>query len=156
MMYSKEQQVGTKKSKNPGKIKSLTSEAASRNAKYSAVLEEIDQEREPICQGCEKPEFQHSHSIPRAYNDYAFMCDKRNIWRLCHDCHTIKYENGRVWLLKCGQEIMENILLLDEAYYRRKLEQVRKRLEGYKKTNWLSLSNGSVKIPAWVENLVGE
>lgn len=151
MEFSKETQLRGKKPKVLGKIKQVSNDAAVRNAEYHKVLEEIDQERLPICQGCGKPEFEHSHSLPRNYRNYAFMSNKMNIWRLCRGCH-VNYENGRVWGLKCGKELMLNILVLDAAYYNQKSEQIRKRLEEYKSKNWLAISNKSITLPDWIKD----
>jgi hypothetical protein len=152
MEYLKEQQVGTKKPKNPGKIKSLTSEAAVRNAKYSAVLEEIDQERDAVCEECGIHEFSHSHLIKRDFNGHAYMCVRENIRRNCNK-HHVDWENGRLWNFKNhGPIYLEIVRNLDEQYYRQKVEQFKKRLIEYKAKNWLALSNGHLVLPKWVEN----
>jgi len=153
--FSKEQQAGSRKPKNPGKIPHQSKAMQVKNAEYHRVLEEIDQEREPICQGCGKPEFEHSHSLPRNYKDHAFLSDKRNIWRLCRECH-VGYENGYVWPLKCGKKLMQNIWKLDLQYYSQKVMQVAKRLDAYKKANWLAISQKSIIIPDWIEELVSD
>ena len=118
--FSKEDQLRGKKPKLPGKIPYQSKAMQVKNAEYHKVLEEIDQEREPICQGCGKPEFEHSHSISRNYRNHEFLANKKNIWRLCRECHAGLYELGYVWMLDCGIEIMQNIWRLDEDYYRQK------------------------------------
>jgi len=140
-----------KKAKKPGKIPYQSKAMQALNAKYSKVLDEIDQERDPVCQGCGKPEFEHSHSIPRNYNCYAYFLKKKNIWRLCRDCH-VAYEAGRVWTLACGEKIMQNIWKLDEQYYMQKSEQLRKRLSEYREKNWLALSNNTLTLPEWTKD----
>lgn len=155
MSYSKEQQSGPRKEKKSGKIPYQSKAMQSKNAEYHRALEEIDQERDPICQGCGKPEFEHSHSIPRNYRNHEFIANKKNIWRLCRDCH-LGYEAGTVWPLACGLEIMQNIWRLDEDYYRQKVMQVAKRLDAYEKKNWLAISQGNIIIPKWVDEMVSD
>ena len=155
-MYSKEQQSGRRPKSPAARIKLITVRRQQLNDEMRKAYDEIDQEREPVCQGCQAPEFEHSHSIPKNYKDYKFIADERNIWLLCRDCHTL-FETGWVWMLEhCGEEIMANILACDEDYYRQKREQVRKRLESYKAKNWLAISQGNIKIPEWIEKLVEE
>jgi len=156
MSYSKESQLRGKEAKKSRQIPYQSKAMQARNAEYHRVLDEIDQERQPVCQGCGKPEFQHSHSIPRNFKDHAYLSNKKNIWRLCQHCHASLYELGYVWILKCGVEIMQNIWRLDEDYYRQKVMQVAKRLDSYKKKNWLAISQGNVVIPEWVEEMVSD
>lgn len=59
-------------------------------------------------------------------------------------------------MLDCGEEIMANILLCDEDYYKQKVMQVAKRLDGYKKKNWLAISQKAIIIPDWVEELCSD
>jgi hypothetical protein len=155
MEYLKEQQAGTRKPKNPGKIPYQSKAMQAKNAEYHRALDEIDQERDPVCQGCGRPEFEHSHSLPRNYRNHEFIANKKNIWRLCRDCH-VGYENGYLWALDCGLEIMQNIWRLDEDYYRQKVMQVAKRLDAYKKKNWLAISQGSITIPKWTKEMVSD
>jgi hypothetical protein len=155
MEYLKEQQTGAKKPKKAQKIPYQSKAMQAKNADYRRALDEIDQERDPMCEGCGKPEFEHSHSIPRNHQNHEFIAEKRNIWRLCRDCH-LSYESGTVWPLECGQQIMRNIWELDEGYYRQKVLQVAKRLASYKEKNWLAISQGSITIPEWVEEMVSD
>lgn len=142
--------------KIPAKKKQQSDRMKLLNAEYSRILEEIDQERDPVCQGCGKPEFSHSHSIPRNYKAHAYLSEKKNIWRLCQYCHASIYELGYVWMLDCGEEIMANILACDEDYYRQKVMQVAKRLDFYSKKNWLSISQGNTVVPKWVKKMVSD
>lgn len=151
--FSKDAQLGQRKPKNPGKIRKVTNEMAARNAEYHRVLDEIDQEREPVCEDTGIPSFEHSHLIPRNYKDYAFMNVKENIRRNCREVH-LNWESGKVYLIRLGKEYLEIVRSLDEQYYRQKMEQFRKRYEEYKNKNWLAISNGSVKVPGWVEEML--
>ena len=154
MSYSKEDQLRGKPDKKSRKIPYQSKAMQILNAEYHRVLDEIGQEREPVCQGCGKPDFEHSHSIPRNYKAYAYLSNKKNIWRLCRHCHASLYELGYVWMLACGLEIMRNIWRLDEDYYRHKVAQVAKRLEEYKSKNWLAISQGAITVPAWCEQII--
>ncbi len=154
MQFTKEQQLRGKKPKNPGTIKKVSDDAARRNAEYHKVLEEIDQERHPWCENCGKNEWDHSHLIPRAYNGYAYMNNPINIRRNCRDCHRA-YESGKLWLFpKIGGHYMEFIKSLDHQYYLQKLAQVVKVAEKYKKDNWLQFSQGVLRLPDWLEELI--
>ncbi len=156
MMYSKEQQAGAKKPKNLGKIQKVSNDAARRNAEYHRVLEEIDQECEPICEECEIPEFSHSHLIKRDFNGHAYMSVKNNIRRNCRHHHTA-WETGKLWLFpKMGPEYLKIVKELDEQYYKQKMSQFIKNLDKYRQSNWLALSNGQLKLPDWVEPVVYE
>lgn len=151
MEYLKEQQ-SARKQKTPAKIKKVSSEAAARNAEYHRVLDEIDQERNPWCESCGEKSFEHSHLLPRAYNNYAYMNVPANIRRNCRTCH-INYENGNLHLITLGEYYLEIVHSLDEQYFRQKMAQFEKRLEEYKKKNWLAISNGTIKIPKWVDEV---
>lgn len=123
------------------------------NAEYHKVLDEIDQERHPWCEETGDPMYEHSHLIPRNYKNYAFMNVKANIRRNCREVH-LNWEAGRIHLINLGREYLEIVKSLDEQYYRQKMEQFRKRYEEYKSKNWLAISNGSVKVPGWVEEML--
>ncbi len=151
MSYSKEDQLRGKKPKNLGKIKQVSNDAARRTAEYHKVLDEIDQERHPWCEESGIRDFDHSHLIPRAHNDYAYMCVKKNIRRNCRHLH-MAWECGRLWeFQKLGLEYLQIVQSLDEQYYLQKVAQFRKNLERYKEKNWLAISNGTIVIPAWVD-----
>lgn len=138
--------------KIPAKKKQQSDRMAKLNAEYRLALEEIDQEREPQCENCGANSFDHSHLIPRNYNNYAYMAVTANIRRNCRTCH-LAWEAGKLYLFpKVGQLYLDIVETLDEQYYRQKVEQFRKRMEEYKAKNWLALSNGSLKLPKWVEN----
>lgn len=126
------------------------------NAEYRLVLDEIDQERHPWCENCGAHSFEHSHLIKRDFNDYAYMNVKANIRRNCRDCH-LAWENGKLWVFeKLGPLYLEIVRELDEQYHRQKMEQFRKRLDEYRKKNWLALSNGQLKLPDWVGPVMEE
>ena len=149
--FSKEDQLRGKKTKVPGKIKQVSNDAARRAANLSQVLNEIDQEREPLCEELDIPEFDHSHLIPKAFNNYAYMCVKKNIRRNCRQVH-VAWECGRLWEIpKMAPKYLAIVKSLDEQYYRQKVAQFLKNLEKYKAKNWLALSNGSIVLPGWVE-----
>lgn len=151
MEYLKEQQAGNKKPKNLGKIKQVSNDAAKRGVRLGFAKDEIDQEREPWCEECEIPEFDHSHLIPKAFNGYAYMSVKDNIRRNCRHHHTA-WECGKLWEFpKMGVKYLQIIQSLDEQYYRQKVEQFRKRLTEYRNKNWLALSNKQLVLPDWVE-----
>lgn len=151
MEYLKEQQAGSRKPKNPGKIKQVSNEAAKRNAEYHKVLDEIDQERHPWCEESGIRDFEHSHLIPKAFNDYAYMCVKKNIRRNSRQIH-VAWECGRLWELpKMGPKYLKIVQSLDEQYYRQKVAQFAKNYEKYKERNWLAISNGTIVIHKWVD-----
>lgn len=130
----------------------MTPERARLQAKMHEAYEEIANEREPRCQGCPSWNFERSHSIPKDYDNYRFIAEKENIVLLCRQCH-VNYENGKVFLLDCGEEIMNYLAKADEAFYNRKVAQMVKRLEEYQKKNWLAISNGTIFIPTWALNI---
>ena len=149
--FSKEQQAGSRKPKNPGKIKQVSNEAARRNAECHKVLDEINDERQPVCEECEIPEFSHSHLIKRDFNGHAYMSVKKNIRRNC-DLHHKNWEQGNLWLFpKMGPKYLKIVQSLDEQYYRQKVAQFVKNYEKYKECNWLAISNGTIVIPKWVD-----
>jgi len=152
MEYLKEQQAGLKKVKLPGKIKQVSNDAAIREAKLRQVINEIDQEREPLCEELEIHEFDHSHLIPKAYNGYAYMCVKKNIRRNCRQIH-VAWECGRLWELpKMAPKYLAIVKSLDEQYYRQKVAQFLKNLEKYRQKNWLAISNKSITLPDWIKD----
>lgn len=149
--FSKEEQLRGKKPKNTGKIKQVSNEAAAREARLRQVIDEIDQERPPLCEELGIHEFDHSHLIPKAFNDYAYMCVKKNIRRNCRQIH-VAWECGRLWELpKMGQKYLKIVQSLDEQYYRQKVAQFARNYEKYKEKNWLAISNGTIVIPDWVD-----
>ena len=152
--FTKEQQLRGKPEKKSRQIRKVSDEAARRNAEYSRVLEEIDQERHPWCEESGEYSFDHSHLIPRNYNNYAYMCVKKNIRRNCRRIH-LAWESGRLWELpNLGGKYMEIVKSLDHQYYRQKLAQVVKVVEKYKKDNWLQFSQGVLRLPDWLEELI--
>lgn len=83
------------------------------------VYQEIAEEREHICTGCEsKNNLTHSHKIPRSRRK-DLETDKKNITYHCFTCHQI-YEHGsykeRQKLLDF-EETMEYIKTVDLTYY---------------------------------------
>ncbi len=151
MEYLKEQQAGSRKPKNPGKIEQVSSDAARREARLRQVIDEINQERPPLCEELEIHEFDHSHLIPKAFNDYAYMCVKKNIRRNCRQIH-VAWECGRLWELpKMGLKYLKIVQSLDEQYYRQKVAQFAKNYEKYREKNWLAISNETIVIPNWVD-----
>lgn len=142
--------------KIPAKKKQQSDRMKLLNAEYSRVLDEIDQEREPCCENCGANSFDHSHLIPRNYNDYAYMNEKSNIRRNCRRCHHA-WEAGKMHLFpKIGKFYMEIVDTLDHQYWRQKRMQAAKALHKFKKENWLPISQGMVKIPVWLEELVAD
>jgi len=151
--FSKEAQIGPKKAKNPGKLKQQSDRMAQLRAEYSRVLEEIDQERHPFCENCGANSFEHSHLVPRNFNDYAYMNVKANIRRNCRECHR-NWEQGHVHLFpKIGNIYLDIVESLSPQYHRQKVAQFLKRLEEYREKNWLALSNGQLMLPGWVEEI---
>jgi hypothetical protein len=150
--FTKEDQLRGRKPKVPGKIKQVSNDAAKRSAEYHRVLDEIDQEREPLCEECEIPEFSHSHLIKRDFNGHAYFSVKKNIRRNC-DIHHKHWENGNLWELpKMAPKYLAIVKSLDEQYYRQKVAQFLKNLEKYKAKNWLALSNKSITLPDWIKD----
>lgn len=120
-------------------------------SEYSKVLDEIDQEREPLCENCQKPEFEHSHLIKRDFDDHAHMCVKANIRRNCRNCHHA-WENGRLWEFdNVGPMYLKIVGSLSEQYHRQKVAQFERSLATYREKNWLAISNRSIVLPKWVE-----
>jgi hypothetical protein len=149
--FTKEDQLRGKKPKNLGKIKQVSNDAARRTNEYRLVLDEISQERDPWCEECRAIGVDNSHLIPRAFNDYAYMCVPENIRYNCRHHHT-SWECGNLWLLpKMGLKYLRIVQSLNEQYYLQKVAQFRKNLERYKEKNWLAISNGTIVIPEWVD-----
>ncbi len=150
--FTKEQQIGPPRVKSSGKIRQVSSDAAMRAAKLSQVLNEIDQERDPLCEELGIHEFDHSHLIPKAFNNYAYMCVKKNIRMNCRHVH-VAWECGRLWELpKMAPKYLAIVKSLDEQYYRQKVAQFLKNLDKYRQKNWLAISNGSITLPDWIKD----
>ena len=155
MEFTKEQQLRGKPEKKSRQIRKVSDDADYRNAKYRETLEEIANERDHWCEECGSMEVvDNSHLIKRDFNGYAYMCVKENIRRNCRLHHT-SWEQGKLWLLpNTGEFYMDIVRRLDHQYYLQKLAQVVKVVEKYKKDNWLQFSQGVLRLPDWLEELI--
>lgn len=155
MQFTKEQQLRGKPEKKSRQIRKVSDDAARREAEYRETLNEIANERSHWCEECGSMEVvDNSHLIKRDFNGYAYMCIKENIRRNCRHHHT-SWEQGKLWLFpNMGKRYMEIVKSLDHQYYCQKLAQVVKVVEKYKKDNWLQFSQGVLKLPDWLEELV--
>lgn len=100
-----------------GQIKKFSTKRAALERKYRALQQEIFEEREPVCAGCNRGDLRltFSHRIPRSRN-IELLIDKDNIDLMCHGCHE-KVELGRFDELMNGEEIKEYLMRTDLVYY---------------------------------------
>lgn len=128
MSYTKEQQIGTKKVKKSRQTPGMTPERLKLEAEKRAAYERIANEREPLCEGCGSPNFEHSHRFPVSYQNYAYIAVDEAIDLYCRHCHTYRYENGRIYELKNGEEVMAYLQRTDFQFFMSKLSQMEQRM----------------------------
>ena len=98
-------------------MKKYSTARAAIERQYLKVLKEILEEREPVCEGCERClPLTPSHRIPRSRRR-DLIAEKADIDLFCEDCHR-HVEAGRYDELKNGEEIKEYIQEADPEYYR--------------------------------------
>ncbi len=86
---------------------------------------EIDNEREPICEGCGgRPTGGHSHTLSVAQFP-KYIADKDNIHIVCIDCH-LKIEAFEWEGLNCEEHMQMYVEKVEPEYYR-KLTNIKKR-----------------------------
>ena len=121
MEYLKEQQAGSMKLKNPGKIQAMTPKRRNLEAEKKEAYKRIDASRPPICEGCETSScISHSHRFPQAYQNYKFIAVDESIDLYCmemaNNCHSL-YERGFVYRLKNGEEVMNYLMRTDYQFF---------------------------------------
>jgi len=110
------------------KMKKSTKEARNIKEDYRATCQEISEERDAICEGCESAlrPLSFSHLISRKERK-DLIANKKNIHIHCmsfmgvEGCHD-KYEKGDYSDLKDIEKIKEAIRELDPELYRRKFD----------------------------------
>lgn len=110
-----------------------------------AAYKRIDAVRPAFCEDCGCRDFDHSHLFPKAYDNYKYVAEDDNIRLQCRDCHTKKWENGRIWKLKNGEMYMRYLLLNDEQYFYTKLYQMADRA-----------AEENAELPEWTVKFLGK
>jgi len=158
--FSKEQQAGSRKPKNPGKIQAMTPKRRNLEAEKKEAYKRIDASRLPICEGCGASScLSHSHRFPQAYQNYKYIAVDESIDIYCmemaNNCHSL-YERGLVYRLKNGEKVMDYLMRTDYPFFMGKLGQMQKRISEENKKNWLASSQGLVSIPEWASRMISE
>lgn len=109
-------------------MKKYSDKRAKIAKRYTIILREINEEREPLCESCGKPQYEHSHIIPKS-RSAELIADKENIIRQCRDCH-INWETGYIWLMDNGDKVMAWLKQKNPEYYMVKAYQMKDNAEG--------------------------
>lgn len=102
-------------------MRKFSNKRASIEREYIKTCKEIDQEREPVCEGCGRGDraLSHSHILSK-YSRRDLIADKRNIRLHCFyvsgNCHD-KWEKGR------PEEIIEMLDFQENLEYIREVDQ---------------------------------
>lgn len=121
MMYPKPEP----RKKKPSKLQPMSKARKQIQTKMERVYREIDEERPNCCSSCGINETEHSHLIPKS-RDRNMIAVKKNIVLQCRSCHKA-WEDGRIWLLGNGKEIMDWLRGANQEYYFIKLYQMQDR-----------------------------
>ena len=98
---------------------------AARDRRKKQAYAEIDNEREPICEGCGgQPTGGHSHTLSVAQFP-KYIADKDNIHIVCTECH-LKIEAFEWDGLKCAEHMHMYVERVEPEYYQ-KLINIKKR-----------------------------
>ena len=138
MEYPKPAKREAKKSR---KIPSQTPKRAELERKMKEAYNKIAEEREPYCEGCGDPMFEHSHRFPKEYKGYKYIAVPEAIDLYCRVCHH-NYENGRLWLLENGEAVLEYLESVDKDFHARKMAQMDDRF-------WDDRAYESDNVPGW-------
>lgn len=125
----------------PAPLRIMTPARARKETQLRETLNKIDEKRIRMCYGCGSNQFEHSHRLPKG-QFFSYIAIEENIDRYCRTCHK-NYEDGRIWLLDNGPEVMAYILKENREYFMKKLFQMKDRLNGE-------------TPPQWVQNLFNE
>lgn len=111
------------------------------NEKHRMYAREAET-RQPYCKGCGTTQnLSHSHRISQ--NDRTLIADARNVDYYCQDnCHP-NYENGYLWRLDNGAEVLEYLQEKSHYRYTAKVFQMKDRIY----ENSLLLED----MPEWVQ-----
>lgn len=107
-------------------MKKFSNKRAAIERQYRKVCEEIDHEREPVCEGCGRGDRSLSHShILSKYDRRDLIADKRNIRLHCFyvtgNCHD-KWEKGDPKEIVQMNDFIDNLIYIrekDQGEYRK-------------------------------------
>lgn len=125
--------------------KKMTSKREAIDREMKKAYERISKDRPARCEDCGAREFERSHLFPKAYDNYRYAAEDENIRLQCRDCHTEKWENGRIWKLKNGEAYMRYLLVNDEQYFYVKLYQMSDRAR-----------EENAELPGWALKFLGK
>ena len=128
--------------KKPYKIRNMTTGRKKLETAKTKTYACLNKSRQPYCCGCGTTGERLANSHRISQSDRQQISNPTNLDLFCHGCHSL-YENGYLWQLDNGAEIMEWLQETDQQRFTAKAFKIRDRI--------IENNLNQLEMPEWLQ-----